>query len=217
MATLIQPDQLNALSHDHIKVIRIDNWRYIREDHSQEHRDIGRGTYVFCCGLYFIPGITAEDIMNASASDDEVIEAFFYKLHHGDPWCHRCHGSGKITWIDNARGGIARNRPGYRYDKHHEEYRRNPKCVMAYSRNSYYSLNKQLYLAPTLVDEGELMCRECKGTGLWLNATVHIFQGFPRIKSKIVYEVGDKYDIETMYKMLGQDCVRKSMPKSQET
>ena len=204
MATIIQPDHLDALSSDHSKVIRIDNWRYIREDFSQEHRDIGRGSYVFGYGLYFIPGISAEDLIDIS-NNDKTIEAFFYKLHHGDPWCHRCQGAGKLNWIQNAKGGNERNRPGYTYDEHHKVYRRNSKCVMAYSRSSYYSQNKQLYLSPTLVDEGELMCRECKGTGLWLNATVHIFQGFPRIKSKIVYEVGPEHSLGVIYNMLEQE------------
>ena len=194
MGTVKQPDQLDALHADHSKLIRIDNWRYMREDFSQEHGDIGRGTYVFGYGLYFIPGISAENLIDIS-DNDGTIETFFYRLHHGDPWCHRCQGAGKLNWIQNAKGGVERSRPGYAYDKHHKVYKRNPKCTMVYSRSSWQSQDKQLYLSPTIVDEGELMCRECKGTGLWLNATVHIFKGFPRIKSKVVYEVGPEYDV----------------------
>jgi hypothetical protein len=59
---------------------------------------------------------------------------------------------------------------------------------MAYSKTSYYSKDKQLYLSQTMVEEGESLCRDCKGTGLWLNATISIFKGFPRIKSKLMYE-----------------------------
>jgi len=35
-----------------------------------------------------------------------------------------------------------------------------------------------------------VLCLECRGTGLWLNATVHLFQGFPRIKSSLTYKKG---------------------------
>lgn len=187
MGTFRQPQNLNAFSQDHPQELFILNWRYMREDYCQEHTDIGRGTYILGYELYFIPGMLAEDIM-AVVNADVVEDVFFYRLHHGDPWCHLCHGAGKLTWIDNARGYIERNRPGYTYDQYYREYRRNPNRIMVYSRSSFYSKDRQLYLAPTITNDGELTCRECKGTGLWLNATVHIFQGFPKIKSKIVCE-----------------------------
>ena len=45
--------------------------------------------------------------------------------------------------------------------------------------------SRALFLSSTTVDKGESICRECKGTGLWLNATTHLFQGFKHLKPKL--------------------------------
>lgn len=211
MGTIRQPENLSAYNNDgtdHPHEIIIDNWRYIREDYFQGERTIGRGCYVLGCQLYFVPGIVAEQLIDL-ADNGGILDVFFFPLQHGGPWCHRCLGAGKLTWVENARGGLTRHLAVI--DHRQKEYNRNSSCVMVYSRSSFYSQGKHLFLAPTIFSEGEILCKDCKGTGLWLNATVHIFQGFPRIKSRIVYEVGDKYDTETMYKMLSQDCLQSTV------
>ena len=205
MGSIKQPENLKQYrdfpnESAHPLEITINSWRYIRDDYCQEKLAVGRGTYVFCYGLNFVPGVTAEQIMDI-ADSDSTFEAFFFPLKHGSPWCERCQGAGKLNWVDNAKGGIPRISVS-EVGQYYKEFRRQPKTTMVYSRNSYYSRDRTLYLAPTIVDEGELLCRDCKGTGLWLNATVHIFNGFPRIKSMILYQGGPD-DYAPMLKMPG--------------
>jgi len=167
--------------------ICIDNWRYIREDFFQGKSDIGRGCYILDTDLYFIPGVVFEQIEHVS-NTQETLEVYFFRAALGSSWCHRCHGAGKLSWIDNATGG--NNRPNNPMSlQFAKQFVRDRDILMSYTRE-WGGTHGTLYLAPTIVNEGEITCRECHGTGLWLNATVHLFQGFPRIRSSITYKKG---------------------------
>jgi len=170
--------------------ICIDNWRYIREDFFQGKSDIGRGCYILDTDLYFIPGVVFEQIEHVS-NTQETLEVYFFRAALGSSWCHRCHGSGKVSWIDNAKGGNTRpSNPMSLYFP--KQFIRDKDVLMAYNRE-WGGSHGMLYLSPTIVNRGEVSCLECRGTGLWLNATVHLFQGFPRIKSCARYKKGLPY------------------------
>ncbi len=196
MGTIKQPDNLveyNIEGSRHPKSVLVNNWRYIKSDYLQGKSEVGKGCYILVgCNLYFVPGVVGEQVMDIADSPSvlDTLEAFFFQLKHGSVWCTRCQGAGKLNWIDNAKGGV----PYQFNNQHYKEFKRNRDILMVYSRRtSHRNTEKTLFLAPSIVERGEIRCLDCRGTGLWLNATIHLFQGFPKIRSKIIYEKGDPY------------------------
>ena len=191
MGKLRQPSDLvqfrdNQFEENPVEIC-VDHCRYMREDYFQGKSDIGRGCYILDTDLYFVPGVVFEQLAYL-ADTHGTLDVFFFKTAFGAPWCHRCHGAGKLSWIDNAKG---RNTPpanpmSLQYPN---QFVRDTNILMSYTRE-WGGTHGTLYLSPTIVDKGEVTCRDCHGTGLWLNATVHLFQGFPRIRSSITYKKG---------------------------
>lgn len=209
MSVIQIPDQLAAFKDNypnirpHPSSINIDNWRYIRYGGYLEHLDIGKGCYILSSNLFFIPGVIPDQLFPL-ADSDSVMQALFFPVSFGVTWCHRCRGAGKLTWIDNAKGGIQLSLAGSQY----MQFERNPNVLYSYSMIRGTTRDKELFLSATIVEKGEILCRDCMGTGLWLNATTRLFKWFKNIRSKIFdTKRHPHYDIKTMQEVLSKNSM----------
>lgn len=212
MSIIKIPDELAAHKDNYPNIrphpisINIDNWRYIKYGIYREHIEVGKGCYVLASNLFFIPGVIPDQLFHVADSDLSM-QAFFFHVNFGGAWCHRCHGAGRLTWIENAKGQVGWN--AGTTDSYNMRFERDPNVLYSYNvmKNTGTS-GRELFLSASKVEEGELLCRDCKGTGLWLNATTHLFQGFRNIKPKI-YDTKRHplYDTTTMQEVLSKNSM----------
>lgn len=163
----------------------LDNWRSISVGVLRSYR----GGYIHGLFIlvdkyaYFCPSMTMKNFLDFMLSDEEVKEQFFTEsFDHKLPLCYKCKGNGKFDWVNRAT------------QIRTESYQRQKNIVYLYT-----DINKDpdhyvdLLLSKTELNRGDLICKECHGTGIILDARHKYLNGFVaikhRLKERSIYDV----------------------------
>ena len=157
--------------------LRVDNWKSICLDTLPfNNGGYSHGLFIIIGGAtYFCPGLQMEKFLAFMSSDSEILEQFFTHTHSYDvPECYKCLGNGKFDWV-NRTTKVTK-----------EIYQKDQNVVYEFvDKRKGFGEYIDLFLSKTELNGGDLICLECKGTGLVLDARHKYFQGFPGIKRSI--------------------------------
>jgi len=113
-------------------------------------------TYRSSCFIY---GIDIKDFLDICEEGNyhSFIDHYWEpsKLH----CCTSCNGAGKLDWISKITGPQP-------FNKIRHKYVRDKTKILKFQHNEF--LKDQCIFAPTKVFEGERICKECKGTGIYI-------------------------------------------------
>lgn len=162
--------------------VLIDNWRYMAPvNYNFGNNQWTQGTKIVLQDQTIdVMGVTPpmiRDIIYGNQTIENVI--FTLNGWEAPAYCYPCGGRGIVDWISSAM-----NNPRPRgYGKYARLYERDEKIVMFYKDDVTYNFNK--VFSRVKEEPGYRICRNCKGTGLALDARHRIFSGMPGLKRKL--------------------------------
>ena len=150
--------------------VDIHNWRFIR------HGGVKYKSFKSQVGVFmqtdvrtiFIPHITISDIMQFNSMGEHHKVTQFYKTmsHMSFKFCTECGGVGKLDWIQAT---CPSKRPHVNVGA--KRYKRDESCHFILPGEDRYIFSK------TMLNEGDILCPECKGHGVLLDYSYLMFDG----------------------------------------
>ena len=169
--------------------LQVDHWRSIALGFLPFQRGgIAHGLFIIVDSrTYFCPNLQMKQFFDFMVGPWNEIEQFFTNVYsHDIPLCYKCKGNGKFDWVNRATTLTKTS------------YQRDPTVLYEYANPSKGSDRYlDLFISKTELNEGDLICPMCKGTGLVLDARHTYFEGFPGLKKDI-----KERKIEDVYKLL---------------
>lgn len=134
-------------------------------------------------GMWFLPGMLIEDLLNYLFIDKatELSQFFINYNDYNVPDCFKCKGSGRLDWISRLTSV-----------QDSVKYTRDPNAILQYSKKVGGVIDQTfpfLYISQSKLEKGEFHCWQCRGTGVLLDARYRLFSGLVKIKHRLK-EVG---------------------------
>lgn len=164
MGKLIYKNETTFCHIDDPEEINLKNWRVAKEvkDYRIYDGSTPPGLLIvlesFRC--YFIPNFTFDILNNENNFDNEL--DIPYEFVRNCLSCFRCHGSGKIDWVDNVMGMRNKKYIGYEYK------------LPKFNLSTHIKVDTYHMGVPHL-NVGDDICKYCNGCGIHKKSLLAIF------------------------------------------
>ncbi len=152
------------------------NWRYVSYEskkssfryHNKNGIWVLIDTYQASCFMY---GMSVEEFFYICKKGNyNSFRDHYWDVSHL-AYCERCNGAGKADWISSITGPQP-------FEKARHKYIRDKSKILKFQHDDFL---RNCIFAPTKVFKGERICKDCKGSGIYIHSN--------NLKNLLLYDI----------------------------